>query len=422
MAVYPQIFRVRQQFERPRVDDVPAEVAAQLSRLNLERIVRPGQSVAITAGSRGIAQIAVILRSIVEHFTKRLHAKPFIVPAMGSHGGGAAEGQRALLERYGITESFCGCPIRASMETVVLGQADEGFPIHFDRAAREADHVFLCARVKPHTLFVGRIESGLMKMLLIGLGKHEGAKVYHRAILDYSFDRIVRSVGRRVLAKCPIAGGLAIVESAYDEVAELTALRPEEIEEREPELLERAKRWMPRLPFPRTDLLLIDEIGKEISGAGMDTNVVGRKFNDHASTPDDSAQVRRIVVRGLSSATHGVAHGIGIADFCRSQIIRQTDQQATWVNGLTSGHMSGSVFPMHFETDREILDAALPTLGLIEPPAARIQWIKNTLSLVEVECSAPYLPEARERSDLEIVAPPRELPLDNTGDLQRTFD
>ena len=278
---FPPMFRVRQQFERPQILDIEGEVHTQLERLRLDQKVQAGQSVAITAGSRGIANIHLVIRAAVAHF-KKLGAKPFIVPAMGSHGGGTAEGQRAIVEGYGITEEFVGCPIRATMETVVVCRTEEGFPVHFDRYAFEADHVVVCGRVKPHTDFVGEIESGLMKMMLIGLGKHEGAKIYHRAIQDYSFPQILDSVAGEVLERCRIVAGMGIVENAYDETALIAAVAPEHFEAREKELLLKARRWMPRLPFERVDMLFIDEIGKNISGAGMDTNVVGRKFHDHA--------------------------------------------------------------------------------------------------------------------------------------------
>ena len=306
MAEYPQIFRVRQTFERPRVEDIPGEVEAQLGRLQLGRTVRAGQSVAITAGSRGIANIHLVIRAIAQHL-KSLGALPFIVPAMGSHGGGTAEGQRKIIEGYGITEDFCGCPIRASMETVVVCQATEGFPVHFDKQASGADHVVVCGRVKPHTGFVGDIESGLMKMMLIGLGKHNGAIIYHRAIKDYSFGQIVRSVAREVLAKCRIVAGVAVVENGYDETAKIQAVAPHEFEDREKELLVLAKRWLPRLPFQTADVLLIDEIGKNISGTGMDTNVVGRKYLDHVAREDEWPKVRNIIIRGLTHETHGNA-------------------------------------------------------------------------------------------------------------------
>ncbi|HUT95783.1 MAG TPA: lactate racemase domain-containing protein, partial [Thermoguttaceae bacterium] len=273
MSSYPLMFRVRQRFEAPRLDDVAAEVHAQLERLSLAAKVKPGDSVAIAAGSRGVANVHVILRSIVEHL-QALDARPFIVPAMGSHGGGTAEGQRNVVESYGITEEFVGCPIRSTMETVVVCRTAEGFPVHFDRFAYEADHVVVCNRVKPHTRFVGEIESGLMKMMLIGLGKCEGASIYHRAILDYSFDQIIRSVTGEVFRNCGILAGMAIVENAYDETALVEAVPPEQFESREKELLLLAKKWMARLPFRHVDLLLIDRIGKDISGAGLDTNVV----------------------------------------------------------------------------------------------------------------------------------------------------
>ncbi len=416
MTEYPQMFRVRQTFEGPRVEDVAAEVQAQLNRLKLAEKVRPGQSVAITAGSRGIANIHVVIREIAQHFAE-IGAKPFIVPAMGSHGGGTAEGQRKIIESYGITEEFCGCPIRSSMETVVVCNAAEGFPVHFDRHASEADHVVVCGRVKPHTGFVGDIESGLMKMMLIGLGKHEGAKIYHRAINDYDFGQIVRSVAREVLTRRNIVAGVAIVENGYDETALIEAVAPDQFEEREKPLLVLAKQWMPRLPFREADILIIDEIGKNISGSGMDTNVVGRKYHDHEAAPDEWPKIKKIVVRSLTPETHGNATGIGIAEFCRTQLIRQMDVHATRTNCLTGGHAAAAMTPLDYETDRECLDAALPSIGLTPPPDVRLMWIRNTLDVVEVECSVRYLEEARTRDDLTILTDPRPLDLNRDGNL-----
>jgi uncharacterized protein (DUF362 family) len=415
---YPQFFRVRQTFERPRVEDVTAEVARQLARLGLRGQIKPGQTVAITAGSRGIANIATIIKAMVDH-VKSVGAEPFIVPAMGSHGGGTAHGQRKVLESYGITEAFCGAPIRASMETVVVCQAAEGFPVHIDRLAYEADHVMLCGRIKPHTDFTGDIESGLMKMMLLGLGKHEGAKIYHRAIQDYSFGQIVRSVAGRVLEQCRIVAGLGIVENGYDETALIEAIAPGEIERREKELLVLAKRWMPRLPFPLVDILIIDEMGKDISGAGIDTNVVGRKQNRGRPSDNEIPQVRRIIVRGLTEASHGNAVGLGIADFCTTRLLDQHDRQSTWINIITSGNLAAVKYPLNFETDSELLNVALSTIGLTEPPQAKILWIKNTLKLAEVECSAAYLAEAKDRSDLEILSQLRHLPIGGDGNLPK---
>jgi len=418
MADYPLIFRVRQSFDGPSLPlaGIPEAVESELSRLDLATRVKPGQSVAVTAGSRGIANIALIIKATVAHFQK-LGAKPFIVPAMGSHGGGTAEGQRGLLEGYGITEAYCGCPIRASMETVVVCQAAEGFPVHFDKHAFAADHVVVVGRVKPHTGFVGDIESGLMKMMLIGLGKHEGAKIYHRAIMNYSFGQIVRSVAREVLSKCRIVAGLGIVENAYDQTAKLTAAAPQEFEDREKELLVLARQWMPRLPFKDAHILLLDQLGKNISGAGMDTNVVGRKYNDHVAAENEWPKIKRIIIRDLTDATHGNATGIGISEFCRSRCIEKMDAKITRINCLTGGHPTGAMLPLDYPTDQECLDAALPTIGLVEPPNARLMWAHNTLEVAEVECSLAYLDEARQRPDLEITRDPRPLPFDATGNL-----
>ncbi|MGC4006010.1 MAG: lactate racemase domain-containing protein [Pirellulales bacterium] len=413
---HPQVFRVRQTFDRPLVRDIPGTVRDELTKLDLGRTIKPGQTVAITAGSRGINNIRVILRAIVDH-VKSLNAIPIMIPAMGSHGGGTAEGQLGVLESYEITPETMGCEFRASMETVIVGQAKEGFAVHFDKHAYSCDHTIVCGRVKPHTEMTGNIQSGLMKMLLIGCGKHNGAKIYHRAIHDYEFPRIVRSVAGEVLAKCRIAAGLAIIENGYDETAYLRGVSPAEFEAKEIEHLKIAIANLPRLPFREVDMLLVDEIGKNISGTGMDTNVIGRKYSDHMAGPDEWPKCKRIVVRSLTEETHGNASGLGIAEFCKSQVIRDFDKKITWLNAWTSGHMSCVMDPLHWETDRELLDVCLPTIGLTEPEDAKFLWIKNTLHLSEVECGATYWNAAKERSDLEILTEPRPLPLDASGNL-----
>jgi len=416
MSHYPRVFRVHQRFPRPLIEDVPAAVDAALGALPLAARVRPGHRVAITAGSRGIANMPVILRAAVEHL-RRLGAEPFIVPAMGSHGGGTAEGQRQLLAGYGITPDNCGCPIHSSMETVEVCRAAEGFPVHFDRYAAEADHVLVCARIKPHTRFVGDIESGLMKMMLIGLGKHAGAQVYHQAIQDFSFGQILRSVAREVLTRCKILAGLAIVENAYDQTARIEGVAPADFETREPALLLQAREWMPKLPFDRADVLLIDEIGKDVSGAGLDTNVVGRKYFEHAPREDEFPKIKYIAVRALTRETQCNATGLGLVEFCRSQILREMNVRATRINCLTGSHAAAAMIPLDYETDREMLDVALAVSGLRPPPDARLMWIRNTLQVAELECSEAYWDEARQRPDLEILTQPRKLPFDDNGQL-----
>jgi hypothetical protein len=256
-----------------------------------------------------------------------------------------------------------------------------------------------------------------MKMMLIGLGKHEGAKIYHRAIEDFEFDRIVRSVAREVIARCKILAGLAVLENAYDEPARIVALRPADIAPGEAELLRQAAEWLPRLPFDSADVLLVDRIGKDISGTGMDTNVVGRKFHNHRAAADETPRIKRIIVRGLSAHTRGNATGIGIAEFCLSRVVAEMDVEATWVNCVTASHVPAAMIPLHYPTDREALTTAFATLGLVESPDVRLMWVHDTLHLADVCCSAAYLGEAERRDDLQVVERPRPLPFDAAGNL-----
>jgi hypothetical protein len=422
-STLPQFFRVRQTFSGPAIADeqLGHAVEAELAALQLADVIRPGRSVAITAGSRGIHQIGRILGAIASHF-KRIGAHPFVVPAMGSHGGATASGQVEVLESLGVTEATVGCPLRSSMETVVVCQAAEGFPVHFDRLAFEADHVFVCNRVKPHTGFAGDLQSGLMKMMLIGLGKKAGAEVYHRACQDYDFGRIVRSVAGEVLRRCQIVGALAIIENGYDQTALVRAVRPSQIESSEKELLRQAQAWMARLPFDEGDLLMIDEIGKNISGTGMDTNIVGRKYNDHSATGDEKPRLRYLFVRGLTEATHGNASGIGLAEFTLGRVVDQMDMGMTATNCVTANHPTGAMIPLYFETDREVLDAALGSIGLREPHEGQVMWITDTLRVQDVECSQAYWERAQQRDDLQILKPLRPLPLDAQGRLPNRLD
>jgi len=407
----PRMMRIRQKFDATRLDDVPGEVHRQLETLNLGEKIQPGETVAITAGSRGIANIAEIIKACVDHF-KSLGAVPFIVPAMGSHGGGTADGQRAIIESYGISEEFTGAEIRSSMETVVVDRTPQGIPVHFDKHAYEADHVLVCGRVKPHTGFVGEIESGLHKMMLIGLGKHNGAKIYHRAIQDFSWLEIVQAVADKVLERCKVIAGLAIVENAYDETGQIAAVAPHEFLQREKELLVTAKAWMPRLPFEKIDLLIVDEIGKNISGSGMDTNVIGRKFRDHYPTPKDEVACKRIFVRGLTAETHGNACGLGIAEFTNQRTIDAVDLNATRINVLTGGHPTAAALPIALQTDREVIDAALQTVGLVDPEDALVVQISDTLHVGEVLVSEAFREEVESRDDLELLDRPQPMEFD----------
>ena len=412
---YPKMIRVRQQFEAPEVDDIAAAVRAEVKGLNLDSTVTPGKSVAVTVGSRGIANIALIIKSVVEEL-KSLNLEPFIVPAMGSHGAGVAENQRKIVEDYGCTEEYTGAPIRASMETVQVGTTEDGIPVYFDKHAFEADHVVVVGRVKPHTTFVGEIESGLHKMMLIGLGKHKGAELYHRAIVQHSFDRIVRTVAHTVLEKCGVLFGLGIVENQYDRTALLRAVPPENFADGEKELLLLAKKWMPRLPFDHADLLIVDEMGKNISGSGMDSNVIGRKFLDHRAAEKEFPKITRIYIRDLTEETHGNASGLGTAEFTHKRLVDKLDLEMTYINCLTGGHPPSGAIPIYFDSDRKILDVALKSIGLIEPEDAKVIHIKNTLDVVELLVSEPYAPEVEKRNDLSLVDGPSEIEFDGNGD------
>jgi Domain of unknown function (DUF362) len=397
---FPRMIRVKQTFDGPVVRDVPAAVRAALGRLALP--VKPGQSVALTVGSRGVVNIDVIVRATVDHL-RALGAHPFIIPAMGSHGGGTAEGQRAVLERYGVTEATMGCPVRATMEVVQVGEA-LGLPIWLDAHAAEADWVGVINRVKPHTGFTGDIGSGLLKMMTIGTGKHRGAVQAHRANIRLGYERMIAALGSAMLRSGRIAFGLGVVENGYDETAIVEAFLPDDLEAGERELLGKARAWMAKLPFEDLDLLIVDEIGKEISGTGMDTNVIGR----HATwfeRPFASPGITFIVVCDTTEKTHGNANGIGLADFTTRRLADKIDWEPTYVNALTACSPGGPKLPAVLDTAREAVAVALSCLGLDRVEDARVVRIRNTLQLTEVEVSEAFLPELAKRPDLAPLGP-----------------
>ena len=420
MVEFPHFFRIRQKFPRPVVNDLATSVRAALTQAGLGNRVERGQSVAITAGSRGIANIAAITRHCVD-YCKSLGAVPFVVPAMGSHGGATAEGQRDVLARYGITEETMGCEIRSSMEVIEVCRAREGFTVYFDRHASRADHVLVVNRIKSHTRFCGPVESGLMKMMLIGLGKQHGAQVYHRAIMNFSFDQIVRSVARETIDRCRIVAGLAILENGYEETGELVGIPAVEIESVEPVLLKRVQSWAPRLPSSKLELLIVDRIGKEISGSGMDTNVIGRKFNDHAAIAGEQPDVHNIYIRGLTQATHGNATGLGIAELCHRRVVENMDSQSTRMNCLTAGHVTAAMIPIDFPTDHEALAAGFGMAGMLTHEQIPAMWIQDTLHIEEIECSQALLPHISQLEHIEVIRDCRPLEFDAAGDLVERF-
>ncbi|MGV3484682.1 MAG: [Fe-S]-binding protein, partial [Planctomycetaceae bacterium] len=313
-----------------------------------------------------------------------------------------------------------GCEIRSSLDTVILGTTSVGVTVHFDAQAKKAKHVIVVNRVKPHTRISGPYESGLVKMMLVGLGKHRGAAEYHRAMTRQTFDEIVTEAGPLVLSHANILLGLAVIENAFDQITHVEAIDADQLLDREPELLELARRKMPRLPFEVADLLIIDRIGKNISGSGLDTNVVGRKFNDKVAGPTEWPKIRQIFVRGLTPQTHCNATGIGIAEYCRSRVVHEMDVEITRINCLTALHVTAAATPVHWETDREVLGVASDQTGRT---SAEMQclWIPDTLHVAEVMCSEAYYAEAQQRDDLEVIHPPEALKWDGDGNLQERF-
>jgi len=413
--MFPKLYRIRQAFDRTLVKDIPKAVRDELTKLSLKENVRPGHRVAITAGSRGISNIGIILKVIIENLNL-LGAKPFIFPAMGSHGGATAEGQVALLRHYQITEDFIGVPILSSMEVMEIGKTEEGLPVYIDKNAFQADHIIVVNRIKPHTKFKGPIESGLMKMIAIGMGKQKGADLYHKAAIQYSFPKIIVDGARVALKKAPILFGLGIIENGYDETAKIAGLRPEEIEGKEKELLSLAKRMMPKLPFNEIDLLIVDEMGKDISGVGMDPNITGRN-RDIMGTFPHPTHVKRLFVRDLTPQSNGNATGIGLADVTTKRLVEKIDFQSTYMNCITAISLEKGSIPIYFETDREAIKVALGSIGLIQPERSRVVHIRNTLQLDELEVSEAYKDEILQRSDLEILEGPYPLGFDSQGNL-----
>lgn len=416
MQDLPKLFKIRQKFDASSLPDLRQATRSAVAQTRLKDRIASGATVAVAVGSRGIVNLATIVHQVI-HELQSLGAKPFIVPAMGSHGGGTAEGQKQVLESMGISNETMGCEIRSSMETVVVCQAREGFPVHFDQEAFKADHVVVVNRIKPHTRFFGPVESGLMKMLLIGLGKHQGAIVYHRVIQNYDFETIVRSVAEETISKCPIAAGIAILENGYEQTADIVGVPVEEILQVEPQLLLRAKSLLPKLPFDHAELLIVDEIGKNISGSGLDTNVVGRKRNDKAAIDGERPKIHHIYVRGLTETTHGNASGVGIAELIHRRLLSQIDVQKTRINCITAGHISAAAIPVAFDNDRDALKAAISMGGWGKPEDFPLMRIRNTLHLEEVWCSEFYWNEAQNRTDLEILASPMPFEFDDAGDL-----
>lgn len=417
---FPPIARVRQSVPQPRVADVPGLVRRLIHESRIRERVPAGGRIAVGVGSRGITVIPVVARAAVDAL-KELGYKPFIVAAMGSHGGATAEGQRELLAGYEITPETMGVEVRTDMETVVLGTSPIGLPIYFDKNAHEADGIVLLNRVKPHTDFRSDHESGVLKMLVIGLGKRRGAEQIHKLGLR-GMREVLPAVGKVLIEKTKFALGLAILENAEDLPAEIVAVEPETIFDIEPKLLERARQLMGRLPFDQIDVLVVGEIGKNYSGAGMDPNVIGRLMVE--TQPDfERPVVTRLAVLDVSDESHGNIVGVGFADLTTERLIAKMDEESFRINVLTSCFLERARIPITLPTDRDVIESSLETCWRVDASQARMVIIPNTLELHQLWVTRPLAAEVEKHPHLQYETDFEPLPLSADGwlDQERLF-
>jgi hypothetical protein len=398
----PRLLVVKQKFPDRRIPDVPTEVAKQLASSGFASRVKPGARIAIGVGSRGIHNIAAIVRGVVEYWQKQ-GMQPFLFPAMGSHGAASAEGQADVLAHYGITAASMGCPLVSQLEVVSLGKTADGIEAFMDREAYESDGVMLVGRVKWHTDFAGKIESGLFKMMAIGLGKFAGAQRYHAYAYRLGLEHVIRTVGRQVLASGKILGGLAILEDACHNTAKLEAVPVEAMEAREEANLALVKSWMARVPVD-ADVLVLDEIGKNISGAGMDTKVVNRSVIGQYNPWPDTPRFERLFVRDLSELTYNSGVGLGLADVVTNRLVDRIDWEPTWINSLTANTPAAIRTPIHFDTDRECIERIAPTVGKVNLDEVTYCWIRNTMELGRLAVSENLRAAIEKQPGLEIEA------------------
>ena len=410
----PKMAAVLQRFDDAHISDVEKAVREQLTRPEIAARVNSGMRIAIGAGSRGIANIGITVRATVQAL-REFGAEPFVFPAMGSHGGATPEGQQAVLAGYGITEEDVGAPIRATMDTILIGEMKDGTPVHMDRYAHEADGVVLINRIKPHTSFRGPIESGVVKMIVIGMGKIQGATHMHAHGMDL-FPELLPRVAAFLMERTSILFGIGVVENAYDRTAIVEALLPDALVEREVELQTKAKSLMGRLYFSDIDILLIDQMGKEISGAGFDPNITGR--NHRGVTGFDDPKVQKIVVLDLTKMTNGNATGLGLADVITRKLYDAIDYPSTYGNVITSAYLDGALIPIAMPTDQQAVQLAIKTLVRVKQGQARIVRIRDTLSIDKISVSEPMLTEVKQHPDMSIIGEPEPFDFAPDGTLR----
>ncbi|WP_407270858.1 lactate racemase domain-containing protein [Radiobacillus sp. PE A8.2] len=408
----PKMAKVKQTFDDRQMDDLPTELANKLNRDAIKASVKPGMEIAVAVGSRGLDRLVELTAGVVK-FLQDLGAHPFIVPSMGSHGGASAEGQKAVLEHLGITKETVNAEIRSSMEVVKIGELENGLPVYIDKFASEADGIVVLNRVKPHTAFRGPVESGIMKMISIGLGKQKGAEACHQLGFKHMAEH-VPAMAKMTMASMPILFAVATVENAFDKVARLEVWQPDEIEEKEKEMLELAKASLPKLFFKTIDVLIIDKIGKNISGDGMDPNITGRYPTPYAY---GGPEVTKMVVLDLTKQTEGNANGVGTADFTTQRLVDKMDRDATYANGLTSTVVGPTHISTALANDQLAIKAAIKTCNILDFTKVKMVRIKNTLEIGEIEVSESLLDEVSTHDNMEVLTDVYELDFNAKGNL-----
>lgn len=408
----PKMARVRQKFDSAEITDPAAEIYSQLSRPEISHTIRPGMNIAVTAGSRGIHNHKIIIKSVVD-FIKEHGANPFVVPAMGSHGGATAQGQLEVLAGFGITPEYLGCPMKSSMETRKIGVSPEGHHVHIDKNAWDADGIIVVNKIKPHTAFRGDYESGLMKMMTIGLGKQYGASLCHQSGFK-NMGRLVPMFAHVILKNCNILFGVGIVENAYSRTYMLKALTPAEIPAEEPRLLQLARSLMPKILFDDIAVLVIDEIGKNFSGDGQDPNVSSRFATPYAS---GDFTIQKVCVLDLSEKSHGIMIGAGCADTCTRRLVEKANLEASYINAITSTVFDCVRLPMILKNDYYAIAACIKTCNEVDLEHIRMVRIPNTLEVGEIWISESMMKDAADNPQIEILSSPEKLAFDDNGNL-----
>lgn len=408
---YPQFGLIRQRFPESREPDPRGWLLAEFERTGLLKPVKKGDRVLLTAGSRGIDSMKDVLAACVEA-VRSAGGEPFLYPAMGSHGGAKAAMQVRVLTHLGITEQSMGAPIYSDWDIVEIGRAEGDVPVYADRAAVDADHILIVNRVKEHTEYMGDTESGILKMAVIGLGRQPGAETMHRLAVNITYLKAIHAIARVLFRELNILGGIALLEDHRNQLRRIEAVPARDVFDREPGLLKESQQYRAKLPFDQLDILLVDQIGKDISGSGFDTKVIGRIMNIYEEECE-SPRITRIVFRDLTEGSEGNATGLGLADYTTRRAVEKIDFEATRINSMTGGSPEKGRIPITLPTDRAALDAAFATIGLWRPETVKVAWIPNTKDLEWLAVSSALVDHARDRSDIEVIDELFDLPFDS---------